>query len=57
MSNYSIVRSQFGHVAVFRLDADELRGIASALGSHDTGAQEMLRAAFLIDERDAEDGL
>lgn len=52
MKTYSIKGGYLSRVAVFQFDADELRGIASALGPDDTGAQEMLRAAEEMDALD-----
>lgn len=49
---FQIVAGHLGHVAVFHLDAEECRGIADALGHHDAGAQEMLRAAEAIEDAD-----
>ena len=52
-NTFQIVPGHLGHVAIFQLDADECRGIADALGHHDAGAQEMLRAAESIEDADA----
>ena len=54
-ATYVIQRNHYGeHEAVFSFSADELRGIAGALGHHDAGAQELLRAADDIDAADGE---
>ena len=51
---YSIVTGYGGEaLAEFRFDAEELRNIALALGYHDAGAQEMLRAADALDDENA----